>query len=307
MTERANICALADRGVAGVTGADAEKLLQGLVTNDLGGLKAKAEDMAFDADARHAGLLSPQGKILFEFFCVRTPDGFVLDVALDKAAELVKRLAIYKLRAAVEIKDVSEQYTCLALWGPDASSSGPTQGTITFRDPRHPDLGLRILAEARFATDIASATNGKNAPPEAYVAHRIALGVPEGGKDYDFGDAYPHEANFDLLHGVSFIKGCYVGQEIVARMQHKTTIRKRVVPVTGTAALPGDRPEITAGGVAIGKLGSVSGPNGLAMLRLDRAAEFADKGVALMAGLVPVSLAETPWLADLEADPAPKG
>jgi tRNA-modifying protein YgfZ len=250
-------------------------------------------------------LLSPQGKILFEFFCVRTPEGFVLDVARGKAGELVKRLTMYKLRAAVEIKDVSEAFKCLALWGPNACSSGPTKGTIAFRDPRHPELGFRILAEARFATDIASATNGMKAAADDYVAHRIALGVPEGGKDYDFGDAYPHEANFDLLHGVSFIKGCYVGQEIVARMQHKTTIRKRVVPVTGKSTLSNDRPEITAGGVAIGKLGSVAGLNGLAMLRLDRAAEFADKGVALLAGDVPVTLSATPWLPKLETDPAP--
>ena len=307
MTARPSITPLSDRGVVSVSGADAEKLLQGLVTNDLGGLAADPEQMTFDAEARHAGLLSPQGKILFEFFCVRTPEGFVLDVLLEKAAELVKRLTMYKLRAAAEIKDASGQFKCLALWGPDAHSSGPTKGTIAFRDPRHPDLGQRILAEARFATDIASATNGMKASPEAYIARRIALGVPEGGKDYDFGDAYPHEANFDLLHGVSFIKGCYVGQEIVARMQHKTTIRKRVVPVTGQAALAADRPDITAGGVSIGKLGSVAGTSGLAMLRLDRAAEFTDKGVTLMAGLVPVTLAQSPWLPDLDADPAPPG
>ena len=239
MTQRLSITPLPDRGVVEVKGPDAEKLLQGLITNDLGGLAADPEDMAFDAQARHAGLLSPQGKILFEFFCVRTPDGFVLDVLLEKAADLVKRLTLYKLRAAVEIKDVSGQFKCLALWGPDACSSGPTKGTIAFRDPRHPGLGLRILAEARFAADIASATNGRKETPKDYVAHRIALGVPEGGKDYDFGDAYPHEANFDLLAGVSFIKGCYVGQEIVARMQHKTTIRKRVVPVACPDGAPG--------------------------------------------------------------------
>ena len=127
MTERASIVPLSDRGVVSVSGADAEKLLQGLVTNDLGGLAADPEQMAFDAEARHAGLLSPQGKILFEFFCVRTPEGFVLDVLLEKAAELVKRLTMYKLRAAAEIKDASGQFKCLALWGPDAHSSGPTK------------------------------------------------------------------------------------------------------------------------------------------------------------------------------------
>ncbi len=302
---RAKIAKLEHRGTIAVTGPDAVKFLQGLVTNDVECLVARPDDLAFEAAAAHAGLLSPQGKILFDFFCVRTLDGFVLDVARDKAGELAKRLSMYKLRAAVEIKDVSDAYNVLALWGPDACSSGPTMAAIAFDDPRHPDLGQRILAEARFATDIASATNGVKVSVAEYHAHRIALGVPEGGLDWDFGDAYPHEANFDLLKGVSFIKGCYVGQEIVARMQHKTVIRKRVVPVTGARDLADDRPEITANGVAIGKLGSVAGNAGLAMLRLDRAAEFTDKGVALMAGSVPVTLASMPWLPAAEPNAPP--
>ena len=304
---RAKIAKLEHRGAIAVTGPDAVKFLQGLVTNDVECLVIRPEGLAFEAVAAHAGLLSPQGKILFDFFCVRTLDGFLLDVARTKVSELVKRLSMYKLRAAVEIKDVSDAYNVLALWGPNASSLGPITGTIAFDDSRHPDLGKRILAAARFATDIASATNGVKVPVADYHAQRIALGVPEGGLDYDFGDAYPHEADFDLLKGVSFIKGCYVGQEIVARMQHKTVIRKRVVPVTGAGDLPSDRPEITANGVAIGKLGSVAGHAGLAMLRLDRAAEFTDKGVALMAGSISVTLAPTPWLPTAKPDPAPTG
>ena len=210
---------------------------KGLITNDIATLETKPDDVAFEAAAAHAGLLSPQGKILFDFFCVRTLDGFLLDVARDKAAELAKRLTMYKLRAAADIKVVSDDYHVLALWGPNACSSGPTTGTVAFRDPRHADLGTRILAEARFATDIASATNGSKVSADAYHAHRIALGVPEGGKDYDFGDAYPHEADFDLFNGVSFTKGCYVGQEVVARMQNKTVVRKRVVKITGRQPL----------------------------------------------------------------------
>lgn len=292
--ERAKIAHLADRGAVSVTGADAVTFLQGLVTNDVESLTTAPDDLAFRAGAAHAGLLSPQGKILFDFFCVRTLDGFVLDVARNKVSELVKRLSMYKLRAAVEIKDVSEDYKLLALWGPDACSSGPTKGTVAFADPRHKDLGQRILAEARFTADIASATNGVKAAESDYHTHRIALGVPEGGRDYDFGDAYPHEANFDFLHGVSFTKGCYVGQEIVARMQHKAQIRKRVVQVKSGTALPHDRPEIVAAGVSIGKLGSVSGKMGLAILRLDRAEEFAAKNEPLTAGGVELRLEQSP-------------
>lgn len=279
---RAQIAVLPDRGVVSVTGVDAAKFLQGLTTNDLATLETEPDDVAFAAAAAHTGLLSPQGKILFEFFCVRTLDGFALDVAREKTAELAKRLTMYKLRAAADIKDVSEDYSVLALWGPNACSSGPTKSTVAFRDPRHSDLGTRILAEASFATDIASATNGSKVSAEIYHAHRIALGAPEGGKDYDFGDAYPHEADFDIFNGVSFTKGCYVGQEIVARMQNKTVVRKRVVKVTSTAQLTSGI-EVMLGEVPIGRIGSVNGQSALAMLRLDRAVEAADKNIVLTA------------------------
>jgi tRNA-modifying protein YgfZ len=288
-TERAEkIAALADRGAVSLRGPDAEKLLAGLITNSL--------ERLGDRTAVHAGLLSPQGKILFDFFVAKAPGGFVLEVARDRVTNLIKRLTMYKLRADVAIADASDHYVMLALWGPHACSSGETIGTVAYQDPRHPELGLRILAEAKFATDISSATNGSTSSPDTYHAHRIALGVPEGGKDYDFGDAYPHEANFDLLNGVSFMKGCYVGQEIVARMQHKSSIRKRVVPVEAAGNLPHDRPDVVAGDVSIGKLGSVDGPRGLAMVRLDRAAGFTARGQPLMAGGVALKLAAPGWL-----------
>ncbi len=288
-TNRASVARLADRGTVRVSGPDAPKFLQGLVTNDVEGLVTNPDDLAFAASTAHAAILSPQGKILFEFFCVRTLDGFVLDVLREKVPDLVKRLSMYKLRAEVEIKDVSEDYALLALWGPNACSSGPTKGTIAFHDPRHPALGQRILAEARFATDIASATNGVRSPPEAYHAHRIALGVPEGGKDYDFGDAYPHEANFDLFNGVSFTKGCYVGQEIVARMQHKTVVRKRVVRVGGQSDLT-QGSVIKHRDVSLGRIGSVDGPNGLALIRHDRFVEALALNEPIVADGVPIAV-----------------
>ena len=292
-----------------VTGPDAVKLLQGLVTNDVEHLVTRPDDVAFSATTAHAGLLSPQGKILFDFFCVRTPDGFVLDVARDKVADLVKRLTMYKLRAAVEIKDVSDSYKLLALWGANACSSGPTIGTIAFNDPRQPGLGKRILAEALFATDIASATNGFIVIEADFHAHRVTLGVPEGGKDYDFGDAYPHEANFDVLHGVSFTKGCYVGQEVVARMQNKTVVRKRVIKVTGSAALMSGS-DVLLGEAVIGRIGSVDGNNALALLRLDRADEAREKGITLTASgitITPGTSALDHYRASVAARPAAPG
>jgi tRNA-modifying protein YgfZ len=303
------IAPLPDRGVVSVTGADAAKLLQGLITNDIASLETKPDDVAFDAACAHTGQLSPQGKILFDFFCVRTLDGFVLDVAAGKAADLAKRLTMYKLRAAAEIAVVSDDYKVLALWGPDACSSGPTKGTIAFRDPRHAEMGTRILAEARYATDIASATNGSRVGSEIYHAHRIALGIPEGGKDYDFGDAYPHEADFDLFHGVSFTKGCYVGQEVVARMQNKTVVRKRIVKIAGAAELTSGA-DILLGEAPIGKIGSVDGVHGLAMLRLDRAIEALDKGILLTANDIAITADPTAldrYRASLAARPAAPG
>ena len=219
----------------------------------------------------------------------------MLDVARDKIAELVKRLTMYKLRANAAIRDATEDYKLLALWGPYACSSGETIGTVAFNDPRVPELGQRILAEARFAADIASATNGTDVGPEDYHAHRIALDVPEGGKDFVFGETFPHEACMDQLNGVSFTKGCYVGQEIVARMEHRGTARKRVVPVVGANALPASGTEIKAGDVAIGTLGSTAGNRGLGLIRLDRAAEFKEKGVSLMAGDVAVTIEKPVW------------
>jgi folate-binding protein YgfZ len=288
MPPEIKIAELPDRGVVAVAGPDARKLLQGLLTNDVTLLDTQP--------AIHAGLLSPQGKILFDFFVVRTADGVLLDVARDMAAALVKRLTLYKLRAAVTITDVSDAYAVLALWGPNACSSGETAGTVSYADPRHGDLGLRILAEARFAADIASATNGLPADAEAYHAHRIELGIPEGGKDYAFGDAFAHEALFDQLGGVSFSKGCYVGQEIVSRMEHRGTARRRIVPVTATGGALVSGVAIMAGDAEIGRVRSVAGSRGLAVLRLDRVEEFAAKGVALTAGDATVSVVLPPWV-----------
>lgn len=285
MTET-KIALLPDRGVVSVKGGDAEKLLQGTVTNDMALLASQG--------ALHAGLLSPQGKILFDFFVVKTPDGFCLEMAREKTGELVDRIKRYKLRADAEIEDVSSDYTVAAIWGGPYEPKGRGKPPIYFTDPRLPGLGYRELMT--MGSDWALAGDAAEcATADDYHAHRIALGVPEGGKDYPFGDTFPHEALFDQLNGVSFKKGCYVGQELVARMQHRGTTKKRVVPVVGEAALPEPGAEIRVGGVGIGTLGSVAGARGLALLRLDRAEEAAAKGEQLYAGSVPVRVEIPSW------------
>jgi tRNA-modifying protein YgfZ len=265
---------LSDRGVLRVTGADARKFLQGVITNDL--------DKAKDGGAIHTGLLSPQGKILFEFFVVSDGDGVLIEASKDTLAEFAKRLGFYRLRAQVEIAEAPE-FRVAAMW--DGAPSLP-DGAIAFADPRLPALGMRVLLpDGASLSDLACA----EASEEAYHARRIALGVPEGGRDYALGDTFPHEALFDQLNGVDFKKGCFVGQEVVSRMQHRGTTRKRIVPVEGDAPLQSGA-EVKAGDLPLGIIGSVSGAHGLALLRLDRAGDAAAKGAALKAGDVTVTL-----------------
>src|SRR5215813_8228196 len=182
----AKIAVLADRGVVG---ADAVKLLQGVITNDM--------DLLSVQPAIHAALLTPQGKILFEFFVVKAPDGFWLEVAADKTADLVKRLGLYRLRAKVDIKDRTAEYRVFALWGGTAQAPAGAVGTLLFPDPRLPALGLRGLALdlapdqgpdvapdvaadlvlASLAPDFAAAGGALEVAAQDYHAHRIALGV----------------------------------------------------------------------------------------------------------------------------------
>jgi len=280
------IALLPDRGVVTVMGEDAERLLQGVITNDMALLQAQP--------AIHAGLLTPQGKILFEFFVVKAPGGFCLEAARDKTAELSDRLNLYKLRVKAEIQDASADYTVAAFWGGPYELRHGGKPPLWYADPRLPDMGFRELVTMR--TDWALGGEDANiATQDDYHAHRIALGVPEGGKDYVFGDTFPHEALFDQLHGVSFEKGCYVGQEVVSRMANRGTARRRVVPVVGETALPASGADIVAGGVTIGRLGSTAKTRGLALLRLDRAAEMSGRGANLNAGDVPVRIELPSW------------
>lgn len=278
---------LPDRGVVSVTGPDAKKLLAGLVTNDMALLDRQP--------ALYAALLTPQGKILFDFLIVAADGGYLLDTDRVRAPDLAKRLSLYKLRADVAIADLSGAFDVGAAWGDDAHPLAA--GDLVYADPRLAALGVRWLARRdgipRDEADDQPATSDDNAA--AYHAHRVALGVPQGGRDFDFGDIFPHEALLDQLHGVSFTKGCFVGQEVVSRMQHRTTVRKRVVMVEAASALPGDRPAVMIGAAEIGRLGSVSGVRGLALLRIDRVAEAQRDGLAVTAGEIALAVRVPPF------------
>jgi len=274
------IVLLSDRAVVRVTGEAARNFLQGLITNHI--------DQAKPGSAIHTGLLTPQGKILVDFFVLPAGDGFLLELAKAKLADLIQRLTIYKLRTQVAFVE-EPSYGVAATWG---SPPHLPDGAIAYADPRLPELGLRILLPAN--ADI-SGLGCVIATEDEYHARRIALGVPEGGRDYSFGDAFPHEAMFDQLNGVDFRKGCFVGQEVVSRMEHRGTARKRIVGVEGEGPLPPSGAEITAGSMPIGTLGSVAGSSGLALLRLDRAEEAKAAGTPLRAGEVTIAVRIPAW------------
>jgi tRNA-modifying protein YgfZ len=271
------IAHLADRGVVSVTGEDARTFLDGLLTCDL--------DRIASGRPRYGALLSPQGKILFDFILFQEADGgYFLDVAKPQAPDLTRRLGFYKLRARVGVADVSETLAVIAGWDgarkPDARAAD---------DPRLADLGWRAIVPADEAARM-------DVEAGVYHAHRIALGVPEGGKDFSFGDAFPHEALMDQLHGIDFDKGCYVGQEVVSRMEHRGTARTRLVRLVyldGVAA--GSGSDVTAGARTVGTTGTGAGGRGLAMIRLDRAAHALAAGETIRAGGLPVRIELPDW------------
>src|SRR5271167_3143446 len=209
---------LEDRGVVSVAGADSAGFLQGLLTNDV-------ERLA-PGEAGYAALLTPQGKILFDMIVVRTPDAdgaaYLLDCGAAQAADLAKRLGFYKLRAKVAIADESATHAVAAFWG---GEPGAIEGGVLYADPRDPRLAWRAILPRPITAAVGSEHAGE------YEGLRIGVVAPKGGVDFAYGDAFPHDANLDLLRGVDFDKGCYVGQEVVSRMKHRGTGRKRIVRV----------------------------------------------------------------------------
>jgi folate-binding protein YgfZ len=259
---------LGERGVVRVSGEDAASFLQGVLTNDVEKLKP--------FEARYAALLSPQAKILFDFLVVALPAdagaAFALDCAASQAADLARRLGFYKLRAKVAISDESADQGVVAYWGEEPEDA---TGRIVYADPRLAGLGHReILPRAR-----AIAVGDANLAD--YEALRISLGVPKGGVDFAYGDAFPHDVNMDLLHGVDFEKGCYVGQEVVSRMKHRGGVRKRIARVRLDDSAPAAGAAVMDGELHVGTLGSSAGRDALALLRLDRVEEAKAAGRGL--------------------------
>ena len=275
---------LPDRGVVKVSGEDARNFLNGLVTTDLTELKPGL--------ARFGALLTPQGKIIVDFLITEAPTGhgggFLFDCPRALAQGLTDKLRFYKLRARVTVENLSDSLGVIAVWGGGLAM----QPDLTFTDPRAPDLGTRILAPQELAQKVADLIGADLDEAKAYEAHRIECGAPRGGLDFIYGDAFPHETNMDRLHGVDFDKGCYVGQEVVSRMQHRGTVRTRTVKIVLDGAAPETGASIVAGDKPVGTVGSTAGQAGLALVRTDRVADALAAGLALTAGGLPLHLAD---------------
>ncbi|MEM6579381.1 MAG: folate-binding protein [Pseudomonadota bacterium] len=237
------------RSIIKITGKDTRSFLQGLVTNDVDKL---------EAGLVYAALLTPQGKYLADFFLVPQDDGVLLDVADFQADQLVQRLNMYKLRSDVQVETID-------LTVQQGTGPVPEGG---FADPRHPELGWRNYVPAAVTSHAD------------YDAIRVAHCIPEAGIELG-PDTFILEAGLDRLNGVDFRKGCYVGQEVTARMKHKTTLRKGLVTVDieGDAA-PGT--PIVSNGKDAGVLHTRSGDRAIAYLRLDRASPDMRAGEAVV-------------------------
>ncbi len=271
-----SISLLTDRAVFKISGSEAKTFLQGLVTADLESIE--------DGQASHAGLLTPQGKIMFDFFCLAQGDGWLIDCAADQIDDIIKRLTFYKLRADVSLKKL-DTLAVAASWGEKPQAP---DDVICYDDPRLAEMGQRLIGPTTMLSALVNETE------ETYHAHRIFHGVPDT-IDIGSSQTFPHEANFDQLGGVSFTKGCYVGQEVVSRMQHRGTARSRIIFAQLGGEITGDEREISANGKKIGQMLSVVGTQGLAIIRLDRAKKALEEGHAILIGDVPITVKKPQW------------
>jgi folate-binding protein YgfZ len=289
---------LGERGVVKVAGDEARKFLNGLLTTDVA--KVSPQRASF------AALLTPQGKIMVDMIVAEAPaedgGGFFIDCPRALSLTLTDRLNFYKLRAKVLVEDRSAVLGVLAVW--DGTSE--TEYGLCYADPRLEALGMRCMLPPHLAAEAAADLGAMLVDAGEYEAHRIALGAPRGGLDFHYNDAFPHEADMDQLNGVDFEKGCYVGQEVVSRVEHRGTARKRVVPVTFADFGPEAGVPVKIGDVEVGTMGSSASGRGLAMLRLDRIGEALAAAKPLMSGgiaLTPVKpgWAQFPWPGEAKA------
>lgn len=272
---------LADRRLIRVSGTGAEEFLNNLITADV-------ENLA-EGEARASALLTPQGKILFDFLIARDGTDYLIETGAAEQDALLRRLTMYKLRAPVDLK------------------SEATEGVSVFWNENAPEAGIKDGRFAKTGVDLFRVPGASaSADAAAYDALRVEYGIAESGRDYALQDAFPHDVLMDVNDGVSFRKGCFVGQEVVSRMKHRGTARRRVVTVSAEGPLPDSGTEITANGKPVGTLGTVCGSTALAIVRIDRIADALASDTPLLAENATVTVALPAWsgLSFPAADPA---
>ena len=289
---------LDERGVIAVTGEDWREFLQGMVSNDVMGIGADR--------AVHAAFLTPQGKYLHDFFMVEAEDGVLLECERERAADLMRRLGIYKLRAKVSITDRSGDFAVAVLFG-DGAADGepgaamPLVGGTAFVDPRLAAAGSRAVLPSDGAGPALEAAGFTAAPRAAYDTLRLSLGLPDGSRDLVVDKSILLENGFDELNGVDFEKGCYMGQELTSRTKHRALIRKRLMPVTIDGPVPPAGTEITLGGEKAGEMRSARDGIGLALMRLEQVEKATASDAAFDAGAARLTPYKPDWAVFPEA------
>ena len=277
---------LEDRGLLRLAGKDAKTFLQGLISNDIALLSP--------GQALYAALLTPQGKYLFDFLLFERNGEILLDGELARLPALRQRLTMYRLRSKVDIEDVSESHAVLAVYGPGAAAAldlpekpGAARASgeaLMAVDPRLTELGARVVLPRAAVESFAASVRLTQGTPADYDRHRLVLGVPDGSRDLIVEKMILLEAGFEELHGVSFGKGCFVGQELTARTKYRGLVKRRLVPVRIEGPAPAPGTIIERGGREAGEMRSSCGSLGLAMLRLEQIGAGAETSGPLTAG-----------------------
>lgn len=281
MTDNHHPVALDGRALLCVSGPDAEHFLQNIITTDVGQIGK--------GDMLPGALLSPQGKMLFDFLIGRRNGVFYLDIRSAAAGSFIKRLALYRLRANFAIHEENHVLTYVFL-----NNRGPAEG-------RHSDNAdnLLIFKDKRFGKDsniVRVHDLKKQLQPvvnerQKWDIIRIENGIAESGADFEPGDVFPQDINYDQINAISFKKGCYIGQEVVSRMQHRATARKRIVVATANRAMPPAGSVIEADGKPVGLLGTVVETKAIALARVDRISAMTAAGFPVTAGGVELAFA----------------
>jgi folate-binding protein YgfZ len=289
---------LADRGVLAVRGGDARPFLQGLTSNDITRIR---EDQA-----GYGALLTPQGKFLFDFLIAQEAAQLLLEIELARLEQLRRRLLIYRLRSKVDLEDVSTRFAVAALIGDDVAGLldlPPRPGAarvldqgLVFIDPRLARLGARALLARESAAATLRQLGFAELEPAAYDRLRLTLGVPDGSRDLVIEKSTLLESGFEELNGVDFAKGCFVGQELTARMKYRGLVRKRLLPVVFTGAPPPPGTIIRLGEREAGEMRSGIDGQGLALLRLEQVEKAKAEGTRLMAGATEIRPQDPGWV-----------